>query len=88
MSTNKEVTPRYDGRVLIAITAIVTTSVTILGVVAIQMTMLVNANTKTRVNVDTVKPSFSMELEKTQPLDKKQDGCLLAQNNRLIYDNK
>ncbi|MDJ0577464.1 MAG: hypothetical protein QNJ65_20170 [Xenococcaceae cyanobacterium MO_234.B1] len=77
----------YDGSVIISITAIVAASVTILGIVAILMTMLANADTKTKVNVDPKKPSISMELEKSQ-LSKKQDGCLLAQNNRLIGDNK
>ncbi len=61
MPKNKEMIPS-DGKVSIAITAIVAASVTILGIVAIQMTMLVNADTKTKVNLHP--EDISIELEK------------------------
>ena len=78
--------PRHDGKVLIAITAIIATSVTILGIVAIQMTFLVKGNTETEITVSPDKLFFS--LGKSQPPDFALDGCVLGEDNRLICDNE
>ena len=70
--------PRYDGTVLITITAIIATSVVILGIV----------NTKTKFNFDTERSSILIEMENPQPQNTKLDSCSLGENNSLICDNK
>lgn len=74
-----------NGTVLITITGIITTSVTILGIVS----LLVDANTNLQLNGKHNDTSVEVEIEKSLA-NIKLDNCQLRkkEDNRLICDSK
>ena len=74
-----------NGNTLIAMTAIITTAMTILGIVS----LLVNANTKSNAELTHKDTWIKVGIEKSQLPNIKQDGCLLGkEDNRLNCENR